>query len=275
MHKISIDNVPYILKSSWEEFSKQDFLKVAFIRAKNLKQDYSQIDFNAARITLFATLSNVPYKSILKINDMQWVDILPHLNYCFKDAPGLNTNLIPSVQIGFKKLYGPVGLLDKVSIGEMASADTAFTSASNDMDMEKIYLLNAILYRPKRKDLSEFRASKKWNGDVREPFNMTTCKARVSMFKKLDAHYVVATFLYYWSFREKKLMPFTRIFKKATGMSTKTNRGWAGTILEMANLPVFGDLEKTSEQEWFTVLYEMDRQLEIEEIRQQEADRRK
>lgn len=230
------------------------------------------VEFNAVRIALFTVLSNVPMIIIEKINSRQWVDILPHLNFCFQ-VPDFKQNPIPELKLKGLNYVGPIGLLDKSSIEEMVNADNTFIQASNTKDIDKMYLLVSILYRPVRFDLNEFKASDNWNGDIREPFNLEKCKSRAYKFKNIPTQYIVAVFLYYWAFRENKLMSFKRIFKSGKSGSKMEDRGWAGTLLEISHLPVFGNLDETKKQNWFTVLFEMDRQMEIQEKREEEFEK--
>lgn len=271
MKTIKIDATEYQLKSSFAEFTPKELKKVAYLRSLNMDHEQmDQIDFNAVRIALFTALSNVPMHKIQQIYDDQWVDILPHLNFVFK-SPDFKTNPLPQLKFRFRKFYGPLGLLDKVTMGEMTNADTVFTAAANTKSTDKMYLLAAILYRPVRSDLADFKASKKWNGDIREPFNLTKCQERIPIFKKMPFYVIVIIFLYYWAFRDQRLMKFKRLFSKSEGSESGSGRGWAGTILEMAHLPLFGNVDDVAEQDWFTVLYEMDRQLEAQQKREDKA----
>lgn len=277
MVSVKINDKDYSLKTSFTEFTEKELKIVCYYRSMNMNsEELDQTQFNTVRIALFKLLSNVPMSLIQLITNAQWVDILPFLNYCFK-APDFKTNPFPKLRVGLRTYVGPIGMLDKCSIEEMSQADTAFVACSNGKEEDKMYLLVALLYRPVRTDLQEFKASKDWNGDVREPFNAEKCKARVDKFKRLQPFMAIAVFLYYYSFRENKLMKFTRVFKKATENKTDTgtNRGWAGTLLEMAHLPVFGKLDEIILQNWFTVVYEMDRQLEIKENQEKEIERQR
>jgi hypothetical protein len=274
MHSIKINDKEYYLRSDFSELTQSELLKVAFIRSQHLDfSKLSQIEFNAIRIVAFKELSNVPLKIINQIKAVEWVDLLEYVNWVFK-APTLKENLLPKIKTRLRTFVGPIGMLDKSTMEEMTQADTAFTSFTNQKDVEKLYLLTAILYRPIRKDLAEFQQSTKWNGDMREPLNMTKAKARIKLFKRVPMHIHVAILLYFWSFRETKLMPFKRVFKVSES-NQGTNRGWAGTMLEMAHLPVFGNINQIGEQNWFTVVYEMDRQLENKEMREKELERSK
>lgn len=273
MYPLKIDDKDYSLKSQFSEMDREEFLRICYLRSQNLNSsELSQEQFNGLRIAMFTALSDVPIRIIEQITARQWVDILGYLNYCFK-VPDLKTNPLPELRLKGLRLIGPTGMLDKSSIEEMVHADTAFIQASNSKDPEKLYLLAAILYRPIRWDLKKFKKSVDWNGDIREPFNNEKCKQRAENFKNMPFYCIVGVFLYYWAFRENKLMKFKRIFKPSSGTKTGTDRGWAGTLLEMSHLPVFGNIDETNKQNWFTVLFEMDRQMEIQEKREEEIEK--
>jgi len=278
MVTVKIGEKEYTLKQNYSELSQEEVFKVAYVWSQNMDfHGMNQLQLNTARIMLFAALSDVP-KHIIDtvITADQWVDILPYMNWVFKNAPDFKENPMPEIRFRLDRFIGPVGMLQHSTAAEMSNADTAFTSAANGKDPEKLFLLAAILYRPIRKDLNEFKKSDKWNGDIREPFNMTKCKARIPIFKKMPFYKTITIFLYYWSFRETKLMTFKRIFPQNQNASgTGTNRGWAGTLLEIAHLPVFGTFQQTNDEHWFTVLFEMDRQLEMQEKRESDAERSK
>jgi hypothetical protein len=262
MKILKINDKEYYLKDKWSELTMREFNIVCASRSKYLFTSADMIEFNAIRISLFKFLTNVPNKIYNNITSVEWVDILPFLNCWFK-TPTLEKSFYPTLRIGFKKYYGPIGMCEAVTMEELAQVDTVFAKASNIQSKQALVELAAYLYRPKRSDISEFKRSSKWNGDVREKFNVKHCKNRFKHFRNLPDYKLVAIYLYYWSFREAHLLKFERVFKNTSGKSGKSdNRGWAGTILEIAHLPVFGNMNEVSQQDWFTVLYEMDRQLE-------------
>jgi hypothetical protein len=274
MKQLKIDDIEYKMKSSFAELTPSEIFKVCHVRSKAMAGEQNEEEFHAMRIVLFTICTNVPWKKTVQITNVQWVDILPHLNWCL-EVPKFAGNPILTYRHWFRKYVGPAGKLKHSSIEEMISADNAFVSASNKKDPEMLFLLAAILYRPVRKDLAEFRNSTEWNGDVREPFNMSRSRERVKYFKKLPAHFITYCFLYYWDFRENHLLKFKRVFPKKEQKGSGTNRGWAGTLLELSHLPVFGNIDQLKHQNWYTVIFEMDRQLERAEQREEQEIRNK
>lgn len=270
MKAVKIDEKEYYLKSSFSEFTKREFLKVAFVRSKNLEEMTVQ-EYHAARIQLFTVLSNVPFRKVEKITSEQWADILPHLNFCF-DAPDFKATPLKSFRLGIRTYHAPLGLLDKSSFGEMASADNSFIKA-NTNSLPAFAHLAATLYRPKRRFLFFYKLSEKWNGDIREQFNMTRIKSREKKFEKLPLHVLVGVFMYYQSFRENRLMKFKLLFSgSSTSTSGITDLGWAGSLLEISHTSVFGNFQETSRENWQNVVSEMNRQLEIEKARTEKQE---
>lgn len=271
MKTLSIDNKKYNLRTSYKEMNRKTFFMICTLYTKFLTKATIE-EYNALRIQAFFILIGTRYRITTKIVSSEWVDILPYIDYVFEDAPNLDKNLIPVLKVGRfrrKKLFGPQGMLDNVSIYEMMEADTAFVQASNFQNIEKVYLLASILYRPQREDLAEFKRSVRWNKDVREPYNFATANERIKLMKKVPFYKIVAIFLYYWSFREGQLIKnpiFAPLFEgKDTNMGLDI--GWLGTLLQVSN-STFGTLDQTKEQNWKLVLVKIANDMVIHENRE-------
>lgn len=246
--------------SSYKEMDSKTFLKIAAIRSQFLFENSQPEGFYSLKIQAFTVLSDIPYRKIVLINSYEWADLLPHVEFVFTSSPDLDKNPLPKLKIGFlnrKPLHGPVGLLSNLSIFEFCEADTAFMDAGNSQRLDKIYLLAAILYRPIRRDLKEFQASKEWNGDVREEYNQQKAFTRSTLFRKVPLYKLVAIFLYYWSCRQQELLNdpgLAILFKEKDIKIESLNIGWLGTMLSVANKE-FGPLDKTQATNWKLVLY--------------------
>lgn len=269
MKNLKFDNKEYQLVQSWNEMTGKQFVRTCHIRGKHIN-DSTQEAFNASRIILFSILSNVPQNLINEITAVQWVDILPHLNFVF-ETPDLDHNPLKKISTGiFHNVIGPVGMLEHSTYEEMITADTFFTKASTTKDIEFLYRLFAVLYRPERLNLKSVQCNPEiWNGDTREPFNSTLAKTRAKQYQEsVPFHYVVGVFLYYWSFREHVLVKqFKNLFIKPQSSGQQVVRqgndyGWAGQLLEMSGKQ-FGDLKETGNTHWSTILMEQSRQIDI------------
>lgn len=268
----------FYLKTSWSEMTPQEILQCSWVRSNHIEES-DQLALNASRIILFSILTNIPRKVLDGIQSDQWVDILPELNFIFK-APDFKENPFPKIRYSrFRKpLYGPVGLLDRSRVEEFVNADNTFINANKKpVNTDHFYLLFAILWRPLRNDIKTFQESEEWDGDMREPFNMSRAKERSEIYKsKVPLHIVVFSFLFYWSFREQKLLHFKNIFQNSTGSEKRqgNNYGWAGPILELSGKSL-GTMKELKNEYWHTFILELSRQMELAKKREEEIEKLK
>lgn len=273
MKTLKIDNNEYNLPESWSELTPKQFERVCSVRGQHIN-DASETALNASRMVLFYILSGVKMSIVSKITAHQWVDILPHMNFVF-EVPDLKDNPMPIVKRFWSRtnLSGPVGMLKNSSAAEMVDADTAFVNGSNNKDVDKLYLLFAILWRPIRTDLEEFKKTEEWNGDIREPFNQQLARERAAKYKKLiPEHIIFGAWIYYWSFRTHTLMAkFKKMFPK-NNKSSPSKYGWAGTLLEISG-DKFGTFSETTRTNWYTILVELEREMEKDEKRREALEK--
>ena len=270
MKKLSINAEEYHLKSSFSEFTQLEFINVCQLLSKFINKQANAIEYNALRIAAFRILSDVPERYVNQITASQWVDILPHLDFVFLEEPILANQLIPFVPVGKARFYGPIGLMAKCTIEEFTLIETAFVKASNGKDAEQLAVMMSYMYRPERTDIRDFKKSPKWNNDIREEFNAERCKSRIEDFKKLPMNLLVANFIYFKSVREQRFKMLKYIFAESSGKIKMDDRGWAGTLLDLSTTGVFGNYEEQAKQNWFTVMFELDR-LSEKNIKQIEA----
>lgn len=263
----------YQLKSCYSEMNQYEFINIANLRSQFMVNPSTNVEYNVLRICAFRILSNVPEDLINKITADQWVDILPFLDFVFMEVPKFIGNLIPSIKIGklgSLRYYGPIGLMDKCTVDEFTRIDTAFVKASNGKDTDQLAVMLSYMYRPERKDLAKFRKSSKWNNDIREEFNAERCKERLPEIKKLPVQFLVANYLYFASVREQRFKILKYLFAETESKIHMDDRGWAGSMLQLSHSGVFGNFEEQMNQNWFTVMVEMDR-LSEQNIKQNEA----
>jgi hypothetical protein len=156
-----------------------------------------------------------------------------------------------------KRYYAPAGMFEKCSMEEIAEADSAFVACSQSKNLDKLYLLVAILYRPKRNDLADFKKSINYNGDLREPFNSQHVRdTALILKKKLPLYKAIAVFLFYWHFREKEMIndAVLKIIFQGTDKKEGLDLGWLQTLIEVSNTK-FGTFNETIQQNWLLVMY--------------------
>lgn len=268
MKQLVVNKKHYSFPEKWQELSKNQFLKIAFTRL-NFEDSDNETEYQATRIILFKILSGVPDHIIAVIEPVQWLDLLPHVNWTL-EVPTYTTNPIPIIRYRSfftrKTLFGPIDLLRTSSFKEFREADQAFLNFTNNKNWDSIWLLMAILWRPKRKDISDYKTNPmKWDGDVREPLNLAFAKRRALIYKhRIPQYYAIAVFLYYLCARDRALIKNTLLQPLFRGSSKPSKLGWFETLLEMSNTK-FGTAEQTDEENWLVILVEMARQIELSE----------
>jgi hypothetical protein len=259
MKKLLINSEEYHLKSSYSEFTQLEFINVCQLLSQFINKQATAVEYNALRIVAFRILSDVPDRYTNKITASEWVDILPHLDFVFLQEPLLVGQLLPSILVAKERFYGPIGLMAKCTIEEFTLIETAFVKASNGKDAEQLAVMMSYMYRPERTDLTAFRKTAKWNTDIREEFNAERCKSRIEDFNKLPLNLLVANFIYFKSVREQRFKMLKYIFAESSGKIKMDDRGWAGALLDLSHTGVFGNYEDQAKQNWFTVMFELDR----------------
>ena len=260
MKEINFRNKKYELKTSYLEMTEKEFLKICFVRSKFLESIPVSM-YHSLRIQAFYILSKIPFRHLLKLDNDQLADILPHIDFVFQDEAVFERNLMPSFKLGIfgKRFYAPAGMFDKCVMEEIAEADTAFIDAHGLKNIDKLYLLVAILYRPLRKDLKEFKASENYNGDDRELYNSQHVRDRIPMLKKkLPFYKAIAIFLFYAHFRNVEMLQ-SPVLKEIFNSETKSkglNLGWLQTMLEVSNTK-FGTFDQTIKQNWLVIMYDI------------------
>lgn len=282
MINIEWHNKKFTFPESWEEMTEKQFLDYTSILGTLLfHENITEQEIYARRLIALQKIMGVPVYLFQRANADEFLDLLKLLD--FTKEIDINVQLVPSVKIKtglFKrlKLVGPDKGLDTSIFDEFILADTYFVNISKQKNIDLAYHLFAILYRPVREDLKEFRNSPQWNGDVREPFNATKCKERVPMLKKyLPRKYLIAVLYFYWGFREKNLLVYKTLFPdppKEKGNSEQTQKqknsyGWAATRLELSGHK-FGNYQQTGQENWHNIIFDMHREEEKRVKREKE-----
>ena len=125
------------------------------------------------------------------------------------DAEGLKTikqyyihNPVPSFRPAWKRYYGPTDQFMNIKFGEYTDALRLFHQFNATGEMELLYDMVAILYRPKKwfhfikKHLSSY------DGDIREAYNIHHIEKRAKAFKYAPLGFIYGVYLYFASFQK-------------------------------------------------------------------------
>lgn len=134
--------------------------------------------------------------------------------------------------------YAPADQLDNITIYELGMSFKAFESFAQTGNLEDMYRLLAILYRPGKPE-SEDNILSDYQGDRRLPLynHETLIPKRVELMRKLPT--LVSQVIVFWfaCCRQKIINSFPNIFKSADGDTQPAGNdySWAGVILNLAD----------------------------------------
>lgn len=269
MKTIRIDDEIFQLKTSFREMDWKEISVILGLQSKFLTTEIPVVDFNAMRIAIFRLLTNIPESIFNKITAAQFADLLPHIDFVLQKTFDVDENELIQVDTPVGTLFGPQGLMDKSTVEEFIYCDTALLQVANMKNVDAMLKIFCYMYRPKRADFQQFLHSKEWNGDIREPFNLERCNQRMEQLKNMPIVYKLWAYNYFRAVREQKFETFKYLFQKMESKIKLDDRGWPGAMLELSHSGVFGKIEDQMKQNWYTVIFEMDRLAEISFKKQQ------
>jgi len=282
---VKIDGKEVLVPITWDGLDKKQLLTIG----KYWPLIYSQTDEEELSNAYYISKCFV-LKSLLKVNGRTFAKLdLDQVAVAFyelmgflNEAPDLNTQILPHFRLFGRKYIGPEAKLYSSSFNEMIVADTLYMKIAKG-ETNLLEELVATLYRPKMGlfEMDEAKKNKFWNGDKRKPFNEKRTKLLAKHFQKyLPVKYKWAIFYFYWGFRNTNVVVFENLFQEVKTNVKKTGNdyGWAGSLLELSG-DKFGDFDKTSDTNWFTVFVEMSRRAdhksELERKRREQANLQK
>jgi hypothetical protein len=119
-------------------------------------------------------------------------------------------------------------------------------AANRRQTSEFFFKIVALLCRPQRADLVEFRKNPKaWNGDVREPFNGALADEREEIFRNVPFGILLAVFQYWEKMNNDFVTRNEELFNGADGKPLFQNgEGCLSMLEDVAEEGTMGDLDK-------------------------------
>lgn len=123
------------------------------------------------------------------------------------------------------------------------------TPLTRGLNSQFFFKIVALLCRPQRVDLEEFRKNPKtWNGDVREPFNGALADEREDIFKNVPFGILLAVFQYWEKMNNDFVARNEELFNGADGKPLFQNgEGCLSMLEDVAEEGTMGDLDKVHE----------------------------
>lgn len=213
------------------------------------------------------------------------------------DAEGLKIikqyyihNPLQSFRPAWKWYYGPTDQFMNIKFSEYTDALRLFYEFNATGEMELLYDMVAILYRPKKCFHFIKKQLNSYDGDIREAYNIHTIQKRAKVFKYAPLGFIYGVYLYFASFQKfissakvpwgGKELDLSILFEAADSDTvyeqdeTIPDIGMDSVMFMMAESGAFGtkqELDNTSIWMIWIRMYEI-RRKDLELKKQQEKD---
>jgi len=273
MHTIEIPeaNIKRYIPSELSECdAKQyiDFCELIF------KMMCGTITYEELRVHAVYKLMNMKPKEENQDTELKFanIDMLSNLIDDFFDIDNQNQksiklnfihNPIPSFAPAWKTYFGPSDQFMNIGFGEYSDALRLFHQFNSSFDIDYLYALAAILYRPKKAFHFLKKHSINYDGDIREEYNSNLVEKRAKAFKIAPHGFIYGVYLLFASFQKfissaevpwgGKVLDLSILFTSDDNDITidigKDDIGMDAIMFSMAESGAFGskkELDKTS-----------------------------
>ena len=280
MHTIEIENKPTL------NFPEHlgEFTNVQYMHFCNLLTQHNSalISFESFKIQMVYKLLNMQhstrkltleeletrneniYRLSLFIDDLfteKTIDgkIVKILNLSFVD------NKCPKFTHKSIEYHGPESALLNISFDEFLSAISSYNAYSQTKDINDLNQLVATLYRPKKED-TYHNLLTNYDGDIRQEFYQSNVAIRANELNTLAPGiklgiklFFEACINYITNANDVSVhgnsIDLTVLFKGAT--TQEKSIGMLNVLFSLSETNVFGDMEKTGKQRYWTILLKL------------------
>lgn len=110
-------------------------------------------------------------------------------------------NPIPSIAL-WRRYYGPQDQFKKITYAEYLDVLRLYYEFNASGNVEFLYLIAAVFYRPKKPFLFIRKHFNNYNDDVRVPYNSNLIERRAKWFKRLPIGFVFGVYLLFASYQK-------------------------------------------------------------------------
>jgi hypothetical protein len=186
-----------------------------------------------------------------------------------KIIQGYINNPVPSFRPTWRTYYGPSNGFMNVKCGEYTDACRVFSEFNSTGDIDLLYDLAAILYRPKKLFFSFSKYFNSYDGDCRIAYNANTTDSRKKQLKYAPMGFIYGIYLYFASFQifisgaavpwGDKTLDLSILFSSTGDEATidVADIGLDSVLFTMAESGAFGDLDKVQQTSLWTMLIKM------------------
>ena len=214
MHQVVIPdtNDKFYIPSSLAECTSQQYIDFCALIFRFQSQE---LDYEQFRIQAIYKLCNLKQstKVLSEEEDLEkWTNIYK-LSLYVDEFFELNedkqriikmdftNNPVPSIYL-WKDYYGPSDQFMNINFGEYTDALRLFHDFNATGDIDLLYVIAAILYRPKKSFHFIKKHLNNYDGDIRVPYNSKIIDKRADKFKFLSVGFVYGVYMFFASFQK-------------------------------------------------------------------------
>lgn len=215
MHTIEIPeaNITKYIPSDLSECTREEYMDICELV---FRMDVQEISFDDLKIQAVYKLMNMKRKDekLSVENDLIKFANIHQLSLLIDDFFDENEigqkvlkqsyihNPIPHFTPLLRKYFGPADQFENVTFGEYSDALRLFHQFHASGDMELLYHMAAILYRPSKSFHSIRKRSANYDGDIRQKYNPNHVQSRAKVFRYMPVGFIYGVYLYFASFQK-------------------------------------------------------------------------
>lgn len=192
-------------------------------------------------------------------------------------------NPIPKFKPVWHNYYGPSDGFTNVKFGEYLDALRLFQEFHATNNMQLLYNIAAILYRPKQKFHFVNKYKSDYDGDCRIAYNAVHIEARAKTFKYAPIGFIYGVYLFFASFQKfvstaqiqwgDRVINFSLLFDEDDDSNFESeipSLGMDAMLFSLAESGAFGNIEQVAKTSFWTIMVKMydARKREIDEKKQ-------
>lgn len=235
----------YKAASRWEELS--DRQRLALIPFSRLAEKDRTLDVQKTACRLWLGVSGKQWV-LWRLATWQWHQLKKQFGWIFTTRP--TGKPADHFEHNGVRYILPEDHFATATALEVALCNMAFLAFADPAqpDPKALDQLIAILCRPERPDLAEFRQSADWNGDRREVWNETRMQERATALAGLALPVKVSVLDYFERMNNNFLDAYSELFGGHAEPRYGDGRGWIMMLKNVAKENTFGNFDAVCAQ---------------------------
>lgn len=189
---------------------------------------------------------------------------------------------IPDIKVNSITFYGPQDALMNTVYGEYLQLLTHLSAFGRTADISELDKLIATIYRPKKPNYDEAKEQPDFDGDIRVEFNPNHTDTYAKQIANLgfDVKYAIFLFVascqyfiannHHLDIGNDNYIDLTLLFSQEPTDNSKEGLGMVGTLYNLAETNVFGDVRNVAKTNTYDILaFLVNQKMEYNKLKKQ------